>query len=516
MIKAIVFDLDGTLANTAGLVSGRREPSLLISGGVNNFGVETSPRLWGWSQETSDIPATLIERGYHVGIATRAPLAYASTLLHLIGADYEVLKASCGAGVAKAKVLIELCDLFHVAPHQMIYCGDLPEDHEIAKSAGVAFLDASALRDPVVLQRFPPLILGSGEGEVNNSTWDEPDTTSPSAVDCYLEFEWRASDAGSGPLRQSEIELAGRCLHLAPVQLYGGGLWDMYPSPTSEQMGFGPSGSRAAISNSLLSKHPALPYRRQLQSELFSHSGPIDSGEVLSDALTNRFGLLPQLVTRRELRTDSQLRWEYLSALRRIWPSLGGDADPSIMAVASYDEDGFLGSILGGAKHYRRHNSPDGRMRSGPEVMLDRIDFISDLIASRLQTKLERPIVPIPTSAYSDDQPGQFSIRVARRIADIAHRELVPVLRRVGDDYEVNTQFLSGSHKPTEVDLIEDQVTTGRTVSKCREVLGRAGISVINTYTYSANSRVLAKFEREETVTLHHRSDELMESHWGH
>lgn len=64
MIKAVVFDLDGTLADTASLGGGRRSPSQLIIGGVSEVGVEVSPRPWAWSREVSDIPAILIERGY--------------------------------------------------------------------------------------------------------------------------------------------------------------------------------------------------------------------------------------------------------------------------------------------------------------------------------------------------------------------------------------------------------------------------------------------------------------------
>ena len=492
MIQAVVFDLDGTLADTSSLGNGRRVPSLLIDGGVSEVGAEVSPRPWAWSQGVSDIPAILIERGYWVGVATRSPLAYALTLLHLINADYQILKASCGAGLAKVETLLQLCRQFGIAPHEMLYCGDLPEDKDIAAKAGVSFLDARSLHDDAVLAKFPRLLNGRGEELEQALSIPTPRT----AREHFLLFDYN-SRLQHGPISRSDINLVEEFLER---------------SGSSNET----AASRAAISAHLLLNFPALPCRRQLQRELFSNAEPIDRGGILQGDVAKRFGLKPRLVTRRELRDDTQLREEYLTALQRVWPPLRGKQDPSLSAVACFDgDDAYIGKMLGIAKDYKRHNAADRRMRSGPEVMLERIRFMSDLIASRLDPTASRPLVSVPASGYSNLQPGQFSIRVARQVADITNRNLLPILRRVGDHYEVDPHF-PRQHLPLTVDLIEDQITTGGTIIECREALEREGVRVIGVYCYSANERVLYNFSRPHSVTIESRIEELLEGLWSH
>jgi len=491
VIRAVVFDLDGTLADTSSLATGRRVPSLLISGGVSEAGLEISPRHWAMSRDVSDIPATLLERGYCVAVATRAPLAYASTLLHLIDADYQILCSSCGAGLAKAEKLRQLCRRFDIFAHEMLYCGDLPEDRKIAEKAGVRFLDANSLHDSAILEKFPQLLNGRGRELATDGIKGKHE----SAIEYFQLFE-RISNQRFGPIPQSDVGLLERYLELAESSI-------------------GSAATRAAISAYLLSTFPALSCRRQLQHELFSNVGPIDRDALLQGQVINgRFGLVPRLITRRELRVDTQLREEYLSALRRVWPPLQGLTDPSLSAAACYDKD-EIGKKLSVTKHYKRHNSPALRMSSGPDVMLEHIHFVSDLVASRLEPQAQRPLVPVPASAYSISQPGQFSVRLTRQVAATANRDIQPILRRVTDHYEVDPRILSERPQPLTVDLIEDQITTGTTIAKCREALKRSGIAVAGVYCYSANSRVLSNFARPGPVRIESRIQEILEEHVG-
>ena len=494
MIKAVVFDLDGTLADTASLGGGRRIPSQLIIGGVSEAGVEVSPRPWAWSREVSDIPAILIERGYWVGVATRAPLAYASTLLHLIDADYHCLKASCGGGLAKAGTLVQLCREFGIAAHEMVYCGDLLEDRDIATQAGVSFLNADSLRDDAILEKFPRLLNGRGN-MVKIDGGPKPSSNS-NAGEHFLWFDYTSS-LKVGPISQSELNSLDTYLQLVES------------SGESAE-------TRAAMSADLLLKFPALPCRRQLQIELFSNVGPGDRDEILSGPDRCRFGPRPRLITRRELRIDTELRDKFLSALLQVWQPIQGSPDQSISAAVCFDQDDwYIGKMLGRAKDYKRHNARDGRMRSGPEVLLEPVGFVSALIASRFDPHVSRPLVPIPSSGYSDHQPGQLSTRVARQVADLKHRELLPILRRLGDDYEVNPHF-PREHLPSNVDLIDDQITTGGTVNECREALEREGVRVSGVYCYSANLRVLSNFSRPDPVTIETRLQSLQDEHWGY
>ena len=89
MIKTVVFDLDGTLANTTAIHAWRRTPWDLLSPGVSGQKADR----WAFRQNVCDLPGELILKGYRVGIAAHAPLAHASIAVHLLGIGTEVLFA---------------------------------------------------------------------------------------------------------------------------------------------------------------------------------------------------------------------------------------------------------------------------------------------------------------------------------------------------------------------------------------------------------------------------------------
>ncbi len=148
-VRAFVFDLDGTLADTANLPSGRRMPWQVLEPGLG------AEKNWEFSSEVSELPGLLLTRGYRVAIATRAPHPYASTLCFLLLADTEYIEASCGSGVSKAATLTSLCQRWELKPHEVAYVGDLPEDALIAQIAGCDFVDAADLHDVTFTDCFP-------------------------------------------------------------------------------------------------------------------------------------------------------------------------------------------------------------------------------------------------------------------------------------------------------------------------------------------------------------------------
>ena len=204
--------------------------------------------------------------------------------------------------------------------------------------------------------------------------------------------------------------------------------------------------------------------------------------------------------------SDRGLLNVYLAALNRIWPLLG-NTNASLSSVACYDLDGDFGKILRTAKNYGGELGT--RYRSGPNVQLDHVTFVADLVASRMLTDPPRPIVPVPSSTFSDQHPGQFSVRVAARVAELSNRTIIPLVMRRGDELEMNAQLSVGTPLPSVVDLVDDQVTNGRSLARCRHVLSEAGVLVKKSYTYSANARMLDGFSRAESVTLDNRLTEL-------
>lgn len=502
MIRAVVFDLDGTLADTANLGDGKREPRQVIDSGVDALGRNLGSRDWSWGKDVSDIPARLIERGYWVGIATRAPLAYSSTLLHLIGCDYQTLRFSCGPGLAKASVIRDLAKSFKLREDELLYCGDLPEDRQIAENAGVHFLEASQLRKENILERFPQL-RPMGNGEKTGMSSSGP---CGSAAEYFLLFKYLSS-IKRNELADADLDLISNYLELCETR----------PVQSSNDVVSGQTVSswRAAMSYILLTEFPSLPQRRRLQLELFQNLSECDRDFVLSSGV-NRFGMEPRIVTRRELRDDEDLRLEYFEALKRVWPGLSSHVIEGLSVVANYHGDGVFGKVLGGAKDYKKHPwCKDGRYRSGPQVKLDDLGFVADLVASRIPRTDGHPLVPIPASAFSDRQPGQFSTRLARRVSDLLGKPLVPLVRRNGDDYVVD-QSIRESMTTTSVDLLDDQVTTGQSIQECRSVLAALGISIRHIYGFSANTRVLANFTRPTSVSPYDQFQAILEHHWGH
>ena len=83
-IKILILDLDGTLARTEHVHNGRKSPYDVLRNSPPEF--RTSPLLY--RQELKWELSVLIEQGIWVIVITRAPAAYASTLLQLLGIDY--------------------------------------------------------------------------------------------------------------------------------------------------------------------------------------------------------------------------------------------------------------------------------------------------------------------------------------------------------------------------------------------------------------------------------------------
>ena len=503
MIRAVVFDLDGTLANTAGLTNRRREPSMLLGGGVDAFGNEAGPRPWSFGQHVNDLPAVLIERGYRVAIVTKAPLAYALTLVHLLQIDYEVLRASGESGTSKVEALSSYADELHIEPKEMLYCGDLEEDALIARDVGCDFMSADNLRSAGVLEHFPSMVQKPSDGDPDWPLNTEPTpaeiTDLNSAADAYLLLPTR--------WHRGALGLVDRYLELCESTPVTGAV-----DEESEVI----ASWRAAMAMAMLWRYPMIPQRRRLQLELFRTISEVDR-DVLTWAWeeNQRFGICPRYVSRRELRDDKPLRREYFHALERVWPTRPGGRVENLAAAAAFDGDGEFGRVLVATKHYSGHKSND-RLRSGSNVQLQSIDFIAELIACRVDPNHRRPLVPVPSSEYTPAQPGQISTRIARKVADLAERPLLPLLRRREDDYEVDTTILRHWKGRRVVDLVDDQVTTGGTIEECSRALSRSGVSVDKVYAFSANRRVLAPVSRQAVETWRERDQAIRERQWGH
>jgi len=132
--KAVVFDLDGTLADTASLTTERRRPYHVLR--LCPPGGDTSQIAFDDGRQ--DLPGLLITRCYRTAIVTASPLPYASTLCDLLGIDFERLLPAGSS--SKARRLLLLSQEWEIAPKLIVYVGDQDVDREAAREAGCQFV----------------------------------------------------------------------------------------------------------------------------------------------------------------------------------------------------------------------------------------------------------------------------------------------------------------------------------------------------------------------------------------
>ena len=539
----IIFDLDGTLANTKSLNSGRREPWQIIDPGVNSSGHSLFLKNWDFGNQVTETPARLIERGHVVIIATSSPLAYASTLLHILGIDYHDLFPSCGAGVAKSTTLTKICDAYKFERTDAAYVGDLPVDADCAHAAGMGFISASELHSSsspenlFALSSFKMASFSAANSDdalrqirarlekmrierrgLFNNAWYEPFRTFSDLSDFC--------DAAAFGVSQPTLKTLLFRLKDPVITVNN-----------FVKMGKIDSGETHSFERTLLEldgmQQMGLTYddqirhyivtlwflglryrlvrdpnvRRRIQLCLFKNLTENDGQQLIcfSDGF---LGLSPSVITRRELRSDEDLRGEYLSALKRVWPNLVGSGGGRLQGVFDYQTDS-LGKVLLKLKDYGRKPGAGNRFRGGPEVRLSYLDFVSDLVASRFDLTQNYPIVPVPTTVQSNLQPGQVSIRLARLVADAVGREVVPLLQRDGDMLSLNEQESKKLSIGETVDLVEDQITTGGTIGRCQRLLHEAGFIVNHCYAYSGHSNHWIKTHERPKLGFKDWWDEL-------
>lgn len=140
-----VFDIDGTLADTADLFDGRREPSMLLDFDPLDADLDHDP--WAYVNPEGVRVASLVgfleSIGHRVAIITRSPRAYASTICGMLDIESCLVWPSTDTG--RVNKLRRLAELANVDPADAIYVGDEDSDEEAAAQAGFDFLWAQGI-----------------------------------------------------------------------------------------------------------------------------------------------------------------------------------------------------------------------------------------------------------------------------------------------------------------------------------------------------------------------------------
>ncbi len=495
--RLIIFDLDGTLANTANIEQQNRTPATLLAPGVDAEGRSLQAHQWEWSQDVSETPARLIERGHKVVIATNSPLPYASTLTHLLGVEHQGLHTNCGGETGKANRIKQICSSYEIMSDDVIYVGDQESDARTAASAGVSYMTVDQLRSGELLDElgtplrghdFTPALLN---GLVVPQYWKEelssgrvpfsrPD--SPATMDERKLFETFAamSEWAKAPrldncdFLNSALAMADEADALAPYY--------------------------RTILQYALRIHSGLPARRDIQFLLLKYAAPDEGADltgVVNLPMHEFFAFRPGLLTRREKNRDSNLRLQYLHVFRKLFPAL---TNGNLSCVVNYWGDGEYGSLLKTVKDYR--TNPKG---PGPSVRLGLLDGVADMCAGIMSLHRDIPIVPVPSSPFQVDKPGQNSTRLARGIADRTERRLIPVLEidpaapPGQKEFRINPKTAHLLARGSTYDLFDDQITSGLTVQKCQNVMEAGGYRLNQIFTYSAKASNIAGARQNST-----------------
>jgi hypothetical protein len=496
MPSAFVFDLDGTLANTAASAGGFRTPAMLLRDCPPDRPLAPSTAtVLGFPDGRSRDPGVLIARGYRVAIVTDSPLPYASTLCALLDIDYERLLAGrleFPGEDSKRDKLLHLAEEWGLPVGEILYIGDLETDRRAAHTAGTGFELAS---QAVSSHLEASSSIGSqGVSDVLDPARNPPGPPpeAPQAAST-LRCPWRSCGLVLIPALVTRL---GKCIHCGrPVSLPEGGRAPSGISGLTELAAtVGRGGSLgddvlsvlgwnersapecvAAISAALLSSEPGNPSRRYLQRLLFKSIDWSASKCLIDFNLDEaRFQFLPQLVTRSELAEDESLRDEVARAAARVFrirsPNhlyLEGTRYRS-MSIWPYWAGQYGDSLWKKLKHWRSfHSGPNVHQSLGHMVALAMAGHCRDLAKDHANPF----IVPAPASEFTNARPGQFSERLGHWIAYYADLPCADILVKAPHG---SIDVIGPLPRGTPI-LIDDQRTDGVTLSTSARALSVRG-----------------------------------------
>ena len=195
----------------------------------------------------------------------------------------------------------------------------------------------------------------------------------------------------------------------------------------------------------------------------------------------------PAFMTRYEYSNDIVLRNDLFEALRAQFSEHKSELVYSIffgdIHVLSHFKFGHLmaRSLLVSIKNWRDR-------RSGPEVLLLNLEFLALVMSSSIvEIDHHFQIVPVPSSDLTEEKPGEVSLRLARRIAQLTSAPIAQLLSKASsaEGFNYSAEFWPWDKQAL---LIDDQFTTGASIRACIEALEEESIEVFRVNTWSSNN----------------------------
>jgi phosphoglycolate phosphatase-like HAD superfamily hydrolase len=438
-IEIVIFDLDGTLASTADLdTSLRRVPHDVLKYSPLEF--TKSPFLY--REELKQELSWAIQCGIEIFVITRAPQAYASTLLQLLGLDYsECIAASSEYDSPESKIRY-LQEKYRIPMEKILYIGDMEDDAVEANRAGCQF-------------EYPFWISQDDE----EFKLRESSSIYKKLVDEIMKEE--DEDSESRFLRHYRRRLGFRQRLMNLI--------------SNEEYDFDQSRLLLVDSSS------GMPFSVQV------FNNPIES------SLTFKPAINPAFMTRFEYENDYECfqdLTEVISSIFEITKLVPGPFNARrdrflTSEIRTFSK--YTNTLLGEKLWHKCKNWRNKEIGSGPEVHLHILELVAIVMTSFLTD--DAILIPIPSSPYSPEKPGEISKRLTQRICQLRGLNYLDVLSRDEND---NIQLANLEFLPKgDYCLVDDQLTDGITIEACLEAFP-VNISInmaIMIWSYSASGQ---------------------------
>jgi hypothetical protein len=443
-LKVVVFDLDGTLADTTNI-------DLLMENKRNPFDIlKLTPPMDNQKRLLFDNSmifkiSYLIQCGIHVYLITRAPKAYASTLTYLLGIDFCGLIPSNSTLATVESKLAHISEITGADKSEVLYIGDLAEDEAEARKFGCFF-------------QYPTWVDEHFGKTDHISTWFEM---------CSSRVLEEGEATGVSKILESKYEERLRRHQLIAEYL-------------KQKISFNESFS-------LCDDH-----KNVILNDVFRI--PKTSDVVLKPFVN------PHILTRFEYETDDRLKFNLFELISHANLSSVEIEPPNPETSQLFAEIDLYASVHYWTKELgadlwgliKNWNQSGG---SGPKVHLHYMEIVALGISAGIYKRRQYIetesafIVPIPSTRISPEHPGQVSFRLAHRVSQLTEIPLLNLVSKNDEGLFVATMDRYPFSKS--VYLIDDQITSGTNARKSIEILQSIGVRDLTVFTWSAS-----KFEK--------------------